>query len=224
MFQYSRHRTEAFQRGERLELKLGENMGRSGYALDRYPIEATLTDAEPTEPYGWYESEKYFDANLIRPELSRPKHLHDDTLALAETIRRADSVSIHFRRTDLIKSVNHADPYESGYYERAIAFIRERVENPIFFIFSEDLDWCRENVTLAPAYLVAENEAPGREHEDLWLMSQCRHSIIANSTFSWWGSRLGEVRREGIKIAPAQWFKPGTYDDTDLIPTRWTRL
>lgn len=108
------------------------------------------------------------------------------------------------------------------YYRAAIQYIAERVMQPNFFIFSDDIAWVRKNLNFNyPCSYVDINHGL-ESYNDMRLMSLCKHNIIANSTFSWWGAWLNS-NSEKIVIAPKQWFANGMPAD-DLIPQGWVKL
>src|SRR5580658_9920647 len=97
LFQYAHARSKALRENLPLQFCLGDDLGASGFALDRYSIEVPIVDAEPTEPFGWYQSESCFLPWVIRKEISLPKHLSQDTIRLAQRIRSdwESSVFVH---------------------------------------------------------------------------------------------------------------------------------
>lgn len=176
---------------------------------------------------GYWQSERYFAdiAPLIRLEFTPKQPLAGLNLEVARQIVTRNAVSLHVRRGDYV-----ADPTVNAlhgvcgldYYRQAIAHIAERVEKPEFFIFTDDPDWVRSHLRPSfPAYLITHNAAA--PVEDLRLMSLCRHHVIANSSFSWWGAWLGEKPGQ-VVCAPQTWFTGYPHDTRDLIPARWTRL
>src|SRR5208282_6684744 len=110
--------------------------------------------------------------------------------------------------------------------DRAIDHIRSHSEGVKFFVFSDDPEWCKANF---PEFLTIDHNkagngtAPGKEHEDLWLMSLCRHAIIANSSFSWWGAWLGDDQPNRVVIGPERWFVTPNLETKDIIPERWLK-
>ncbi|MEJ7913650.1 MAG: alpha-1,2-fucosyltransferase, partial [Chitinophagaceae bacterium] len=92
----------------------------------------------------------------------------------------------------------------------------------VFYIFSDDAPWVKENLQL-PEVTIVSGIHTTTHFEDLFLMTQCRHNIIANSSFSWWGAWLGSDA-DKIVIAPKQWFHKGSRDRQDLLPSRWIQL
>jgi hypothetical protein len=177
---------------------------------------------------GYWQSEKYFKdiAITIRSEFA-VRYMPDECNSrMAEYIGGEDSVSLHVRRGDYIASkvtnqFHGVCPLD--YYHAAIAEIAGQIVSPHFFIFSDDHDWVKENLWLDfPATFVNHNDAL-HGYEDLRLMSMCKHHIIANSSFSWWGAWLGSNPHK-IVIAPKRWFNDESIETTDLIPETWMRI
>jgi hypothetical protein len=150
-------------------------------------------------------------------------------MGYAREIARPGAVSLHVRRGDYTdpKHAHFIGPCGIDYYRRAVARVRELVEQPVFFIFSDDLPWCRTNFNwLAGAARFVEYAAPPgcKVHaSDLQLMMRAEYFIIANSTFSWWAAWLAGDRAK-LVIAPSAWFHHPQLKTDDLIPERWERL
>lgn len=150
---------------------------------------------------GYWQSEKYFRdiSDILRSEFQLKNPLSKQSKRIENEMRGVDSVSVHVRRGDYIK--HGFDLMEPDYYVEGISQLALRTNKPHFFFFSDDLDWVRKNIRIdCPTTYVGHN-GNGMEHEDLHLMSICKHHIIANSTFSWWGAWLGENPKK-IIIAP----------------------
>jgi hypothetical protein len=183
---------------------------------------------------GYWQSEKYFAdiEPLIRRELTLREELSAASREVARNLRASNSVFLHIRRGDAVHDPRgaafHGTP-SPEYYDRAAAYIGTRVADPHFFLFSDEPQWVKQNLHLSyPMTVIDHNPpsdalAPGREHEDLWLMSLCRHAILANSSFSWWGAWLNP-ERERIVIAPKQWLRSAPFDTCDLIPGNWIKM
>jgi hypothetical protein len=108
----------------------------------------------------------------------------------------------------------------TNYYKNAIQYISDRVENPVFYIFSDDLAWCRETFSDTNCVYV-EGNGGIKSSWDMYLMSCCDHNIIANSTFSWWGAWLN-ANEDKMVLCPDTWLPTGTY--TDVVPDRWIKI
>jgi hypothetical protein len=176
---------------------------------------------------GYFQSEKYFleIADIIKEEFVLKTEAKDLNATLLKDITEAQAVSLHVRRGDYVssKSTNSYHGTSSlDYYQKAVNFVAGKVSNPHFYIFSDDPEWTKENLKVDhPATYVIHNGAAAQE--DLRLMSNCKHFILANSTFSWWGAWLA-ANPEKIVIAPERWFATNENDTKDLIPSSWIRL
>lgn len=186
----------------------------------RAPSHATLV--------GYWQSEKYF--KTIRETLLREFTLAGSPCphvqALLAPVRDPSSVAIHVRRGDYADNLrtnafHGLCPIE--YYLDAVHRIAARVPDPSFFVFSDDLDWARDELKLAWPTTYVAHDGPCTEHQDLWLMSRCSHHVIANSTFGWWGAWLCPNDAK-IVIAPRQWFRNPPTAASDLVPESWTRI
>ena len=185
-----------------------------------YPFERT--EAKHIVVRGWFQSEKYFHdiAPTIKRELRVRKVSIDAVRRLAEKMRQEDSVCVHVRRGDYI-GYNRFDVCTEGYFRRAVEYAREHVAHPVFYVFSNnpaELDWIREHYAfLEGAHFVREGVD---ELDDLYLMYHCRHHIISNSTFSWWGSYL--KLQEGLTVCPERWLNDDMQQD--ILLEGWISL
>lgn len=152
---------------------------------------------------GFWQSVRYFESasDAVRQEL-RFNNARRANFSWIDRVRNTLSVSMHVRRGDYLLS---ADRWtcSKDYYDNAMSLLRSRLESPHFFIFSDDPAWCQENFDAQDTTVV--NDDQFREGlDDLDLMTACRHHIIANSSFSWWGAWLAN-RPDQIVIAPKYW-------------------
>jgi hypothetical protein len=140
-------------------------------------------------------------------------------------LRTPGTVSIHIRRGDFSKKAEtnlYHGILSSDYYKQAIEIISSKINSPKFYIFSDDINWAKENL-IVPEAVYASGQISKTHFEDLYLMSQCHHNIIANSSFSWWGAWLND-NPEKIVIAPKNWFNKGPKDTQDIIPGDWIKI
>lgn len=177
---------------------------------------------------GYWGSEKYFkDIEKIIHKEFTPKEKPDaDNQKMNSQIKNCDSVSIHVRRGDYIfdqKTNKYHGVCDLGYYLKAVNLLAKKVENPHFFIFSDDPFWIKENLRLKFPYVFVDHNAGKKDYEDMRLMSKCRHNIIANSSFSWWGAWLNQNPNK-IIIAPKQWFNDPKINTKDLLPQSWIKI
>lgn len=177
---------------------------------------------------GYWQSEKYFKdiSEILRKEFQNRNSLSGDNLRIANDINNCCSVSLHIRRGDYVSDQKTADFHglcSLKYYNSAIKMLVEELPNLHFFVFSDDIVWAKANLKLEHPVTFVDHNAVDQGHEDLRLMSLCRHHIIANSSFSWWGAWLNP-RSDKIVIAPDRWFRDPAIDTRDLIPSSWRRI
>ncbi len=185
----------------------------------------------PKDTYlnGYWQSEKYFNSfrEKLLTEISLKEPLSLAALAIDKKINEVNAVSLHVRRGDFVslKSANHFHGYlEIDYYKAALEQIKNKVTDPVFFIFSDDLDWCKENFMFIDKKEFVEGKANGiSTQEELVLMSHCKHNVIANSSFSWWGAWLNQNKNKTV-IAPKNWFADKKINTNDLIPNNWIKI
>jgi hypothetical protein len=176
---------------------------------------------------GFWLDERYFKDQeaTIRADFAFKHAAPAAVEALAERIRAVNAVSIHVRRGDYVNNPRYRAQMaqlDEDHYRRAIAHIRAHVPDAVFVVFSDDIAWVKANLPLPDGTIHADVNGPDHGYEDLRLMSQCRHHIIANSTFSWWGAWLNP-RPDKIVVAPSRWYanpEPGF----GIIPPTWTVL
>lgn len=176
---------------------------------------------------GYWQSYKYFESiqHQLRAELIPKSPLSGLNLLVSEKISEVSAVSLHIRRGDYVS--NKVTNKFHGclgvdYYDRAIELINNRVSDPYYFVFSDDISWAKDNLNLKNNVEFVNHNTGKNSYEDMRLMSLCQHHIIANSSFSWWGAWLNP-NLDKIVIAPKQWFAVER-DTSDLIPSSWIRL
>ena len=175
---------------------------------------------------GYWQTYNYLLLNDIelRKDISLKNSLSKEKIELAKDIVNSESVSIHIRRGDYITIKKNNDKYNicsMDYYLRAIVYLEKLYKNKLrFYVFSDDIDWAKSNFK-DEKFNVMQGNQPG---EDIYFMSLCKHNIIANSTFSWWGAWLNSNKNR-IVITPKNWYKEYTNDSTiEFIPSDWVQL
>jgi len=173
--------------------------------------------------HGYFQSEKYFlkYATEIRNDFKVVSELKIQTQETLDYINKVNSVSIHIRRGDYVNNPKHGIETEQ-YYKKAIELIEEQVPNPVFFVFSDDPDWVKSNLSLLHETIFVDFNDAASNFEDLKLMATCKHNIIANSSFSWWGAWLNENENK-VVITPKKWFNDAT-NSNDVIPESWIKI
>jgi len=147
---------------------------------------------------------------------------------LKEVQSEQSSISLHIRRGNYanIESVNLVHgTMPISYYEDAINFFEGEIVNPKFYVFSDDISWAKDNLKLKHPSVFVDHNDDKCDYEDLRLMANCKHHIIANSTFSWWGAYLNSNSTK-IVIGPKQWFSDvdKNKEAVDIIPKNWVKL
>jgi hypothetical protein len=173
---------------------------------------------------GYFQSQKYFIKyeDEIRKDFQIVTPLKQQTSEMVELMQSVNAVSIHFRRGDYVGNVVH-ETDKTDYYKEAMKIIESKVENPVYFLFSDDIPWVKENFTTNfDTHYVDFNDA-STNFEDIKLMSSCKHNIMANSSFSWWGAWLN-TNSTKIVIAPKLWFNDPKINTSDVIPESWIQL
>ncbi|GHV04513.1 alpha-1,2-fucosyltransferase [Campylobacterota bacterium] len=182
---------------------------------------------------GYWQNENYFSdiRNVLLNDLILRDQLSVEASAILQEIKNTNSVAVHIRKSDPIgvdgkTGSDQWQPNSSGgldmeYYRNAVKFISARLTNPTFFIFSNNIKWCEENLNelgLSNARLI---DRTNSELEDFELMRNARHNIVANSTFSWWAAWFNTFE-DKIVIAPKIWLD--NWREHDPIPNSWERI
>ena len=177
---------------------------------------------------GYWQSAKYFSEinNILRREFVVKYRQDADSRSFFEKIQNSESVSLHVRRADYVTNPMANKIHgtcDQQYYDLAIRYIQERIDSPHIFLFSDEPDWARNNLKFNIPVTIVDCNDSSRNYEDLRLMSHCRHNIIANSSFSWWGAWLNQNPSK-IVCVPKNWFRDASVNTEDLIPEEWIRL
>ena len=201
------------------------------YKEKTFAFDPDVYNAPPNALYiGCWQTERYFHAGVVRKDFELRKMTSEATQHMAKRIQSVHSTFIHVRRTDYLvpSTAAYHGNMSMDYYRQAIAIASYHRPATQFFIFSDDIPWCR---TQFPPHCIFVDHntmgngaaGPGTEHEDLYLMSLCNGAIIPNSSFGWWGAWLGNLDKR--VIAPKRWFSGASHLDTkDLLPERWMKL
>lgn len=177
--------------------------------------------------HGHFQNESYFKQyeDIIRKDFTFKQPLKRENLRISQLMKESNSVAIHIRRGDYITDGNFA-LCSKEYYQEAMDQIKQKIENPIFFVFSQDFDWINENLTFDKQQVHFIDWNKGKDsYIDMQLMSLCKHNIIANSSFSWWAAWLNNNPVKMV-FAPAQWFsnENRNKDLEDFYPQGWKMI
>lgn len=175
---------------------------------------------------GYWQNENYFvdikneikKLLLVRPLMNKKK------MNIEESIKEQDNtISIHVRRGDYLNQKNqnvYGGICTAEYYNKACEIIKQMIEKPLFVIFSDDIQWAKENIKEKNSIFVEPIVGEG-SYVDLYLMSQCRHHIIANSSYSWWGAWLTEKEDTKV-ISPQRWLL--NHEGVRIACDRWIQI
>jgi hypothetical protein len=217
----------------RLRRKIFPNKATNPYVQEKFhhfdPEILMLGDNKYLD--GHWMSERYFaDVEpVIRKEFAFKKGILEAGKNLETLIRTSNSVCIQVRRGDYVTNPTVAKVHGStsvNYFEKGIEHIRNNVQNPVFFVFSDDSKWCMETFSgLSPVFFIEKElesfEATNSDY--LQLMTHCKHFLISNSTFAWWGAWLS-INPEKIVVAPKNWFNLEGIDTNDICPPSWIKI
>ncbi len=178
---------------------------------------------------GNWQSFKYFAAieGEIRKDFSFKLPLSKEASELKQTIQESKSVCLNVRRTDYVSVAETSEIMATvsvEYYHLALKELENRIGEFQVFVFSDDLDWCRTNLsfTRQTVHFVDHSYAGKKFSDYMQLMAACKHYIIPNSTFAWWSAWLNRDPSK-VVIAPKVWFKDKSVKTDDLIPPHWIR-
>ncbi len=175
-----------------------------------YQYHPEIFDLDQVYLEGYWQTEKYFSQipDIIRHDFTFPPIVDEKNRKLAHKINSCQAVSMHIRRGDYLSDKNapmHGNICTKDYYRKAISYVKEKVKNPVFFIFTDDPNWARQEYSNQEEYIIVDQNHGESSYRDMQLMSMCKHHIIANSSFSWWGAWLDE-NSDKIVVAPSKWF------------------
>ena len=171
---------------------------------------------------GYFQTEKYFAH--CQDEIRKIFTFKEEILKEAESFKSKinfegkEIVSLHVRRTDYVHTANHHPPCPIEYYNEAMS--RFNPDNSIYMVFSDDPDWCKQNLS-GQNLIFSELQ---NSYQEMCCMSLCDHHIIANSSFSWWGAWLNPSPTKKV-VAPSRWFGPALPKDTrDVYSDSWIKI
>jgi hypothetical protein len=186
-----------------------------------------LLDSTASSFEGFFSSYKYAEpirAELLE-ELSLAKDFETKYHDLISEMQAVASAAVHVRRGDYVNDAKTKKIHficDLAYYTQALALIKSKISAPVFYVFSDDIAWVKENFP-ANEKMVFVSGPEAKDYEELILMSRCRHNIIANSSFSFWGAWLNQ-NPDQIVIAPKKWNNRYDKHYQDLLPSEWLRL
>lgn len=177
---------------------------------------------------GYWQTAKYFSdvRQHVLDEFRVKTPLTERSRRLSARMHASNSVAVHIRRGDYVANPTTRQYHgvcSEAYYAAAAQRLTQRVHDISWYIFSDDIPWCRQHLKLPGATTFVDHNGPERAYDDLRLMSACKHFIIANSSFGWWGAWLS-LSPQKIVIAPKRWFNTPAMNTTDVVPSDWITL
>ncbi|MCY4221321.1 MAG: alpha-1,2-fucosyltransferase [Thiotrichales bacterium] len=179
--------------------------------------------------HGYFQSDRYFNdvSDQIRKELTIITQPDPVTRRWLHKIQTSNAISLHVRRGDYVTNAKFNAVFATcrpDYYRRAAGFIADQIAaDPEIYAFSDDIDWVRKNLELPFKMHFVDHNDYSTAYNDMRLMAACRHHVIANSSFSWWGAWLNSSEHK-IVVAPAQWYRTARRDNPDITPGDWHLL
>jgi len=177
---------------------------------------------------GYFQSEKNFEGieDKISKEFQLKKEFESESFLFEKNkIDKNKSVSVHVRRGDYANDKttnNYFGTCSLEYYKQAMDYMESKVQNPVYYFFSDDIEWVKKKFGLQDNYIFVSNPKL-EDYEELILMSICSHNIIANSSFSWWGAWLNNNPNK-IVIAPKKWVNVEPNPNPNIIPEGWVTI
>jgi hypothetical protein len=176
---------------------------------------------------GYWQSEHYFKdiEQTVREDLQIIPPTDAINMKIGAEILNRESVAIHVRWFDLLGS-STSNNIPTGYYQRAIALIEEKISSPHYFLFSDNPEAALSILTISKerVTLVSHNKGDENAYADLWLMAQCRHFITANSTFSWWGAWLSPFKDKVVVAPDTRQDGKTVWGFEGVVPDSWIKL
>jgi hypothetical protein len=180
---------------------------------------------------GYFQSEKYFASikDEIKKEFTFRNKFSELEKSLYDEIKSKNAICVNFRRADYVNLQVSADMHgivEMEFYHHAINEIATKVDNPTFYVFSDEITWCQQNFSIDYPCTFVDYRYKGEKFASYFqLMIACKHFIIPNSTFAWWAAWLSESN-ETIVITPRKWFANEVMQAQaiDIIPDRWIKM
>jgi Glycosyl transferase family 11 len=202
--------------------KLGKHIYREpGFHFD----EQFFKQTDPVFIDGFWQSPSYFKniETIIRQDLTIKEELIKAVKEKGKELETTSSVAVHIRRGDFLKpkAAAYHGVLDAAYYVKAIELVKEKIPGATIHYFSDDIEWVKQHLPGANAIFVSSFTKSALE--DFYLMTKCKHNIIANSSFSWWTAWLNNNPGK-IVIAPKNWFVDSNIKTNDLIPAEWMRI
>jgi len=199
------------------------------YYEQGFPFKKSVLDLpNQTLLIGYWQTSKYFKGfeDMVRQDFKFTKPLSKTKQRILERIEGdPEAVAFQIRRGDYVSNPGSKKFHglaSMAYYDRAVEYISKQLKSPTFYVITDDPTWCKKNIKLGYSTVFVSDVSDGG-WEDMYLMSRCKHQIIANSSFGWWAAWLNDNKKK-IIIAPKAWAIEKTADYSDITPRNWIRL
>ena len=175
---------------------------------------------------GYWQSYKYLEPikDILAKELALKEPVDQKHKTILEKMRDTNSVCVQVRRGDYVtdpKTSSEHLVFGLEYYDKAFELLKTKVTDPVLFVFSDDIEWCRNNLKLDPPVFFADPAIP--DYEDFALAARCKHNIIANSSFGFWAAWLNDNPGK-VVIAPKKWNNKYQKEYDNLLPPEWIKI
>ena len=175
---------------------------------------------------GYWQSYKYLESikDVLAKELALKEPVDQKHKTILEKMRDTNSVCVQVRRGDYVtdpKTSSEHRTFGPEYYDKAFEFLKTKVAHPVLFVFSDDIEWCKNN--LKPDLPVFFSDPAMPDYEDFALAVRCKHDIIANSSFGFWAAWLNDNPGK-IVIAPKKWNNKHQKEHDNLLPPEWIKI
>ncbi len=174
---------------------------------------------------GYFQNEKYFKdiRDVLLKEFTFTKELSEEAKRIKNILETSEGVAINIRRGDYVRTdyIKIFGTCDMTYYNKAIEYIKNEVKNPLMCVFSDDPEWVKKEFKIGKV-IFAGNDIL-KDYEQMYLMSICKHNIIANSSFAWWGAWLNQNSNK-IVIGPKRWAVNKTSDELEILPKTWIQI
>ena len=184
-------------------------------------IETVLKSNEDVYLEGFWQNELWFKGaeDIIREEFTFKRTLDNKGLEILSKLTAPNSIALHYRHYTGENLSTWQRPIE--YYYKAVEYFQEEKGNAVFYIFSDNIEWCKKNFNISAAVFI---DSAGIKHEerDMRLISHCPNCIISNSTYSWWGAYLNPEKHKKTVISPRVWLNE--YSESNPNLSDWITL
>ena len=171
--------------------------------------------------WGYWQHFQYQEkiTHILRQAFQFRTNAEGENILVKQKALLPNSISLHVRRGDYLDNDMLGNVCDLNYYRKGIAILNQKIQNPIFIVFSNDIPWCQNNLPLQHAIFVDWNKEEN-SYKDMQLMAYCKHHIIANSSFSWWGAWLNSDP-DKLVVCPKKWVNYPNVDTSGMILPSW---